>query len=124
VYNEVTYWTSTQGTTKCVYFPVNKDGEPSLNCWHQKLGLVYHLYAGGVESESMNDNASRARDLESQFNAEPGEAWSFAQSAEFSTPDTGDIEFSCTLEDLRGMVCEDLNTNHGFQMNGSDPQSW
>lgn len=122
---KVAYWTSSQGTTRCVYYPENKNGVPSANCWHQGLGIVYHLYPGSVEGENLAYvSYDRAASLRSQFNAAPGARWRFNQSETFISPLTGAAQFQCALYEDRGMVCTDLTSGHGFQLNQNTPRAW
>lgn len=122
---KVAYWTSRQGTTRCVYYPQNKNGIPSVNCWHQGLGVVYHLYPGSVEGENLAYvSDARAQSLRAQFNAAPGTPWRFNQSETFVSPLTRAAQFRCTLDEIRGMVCTDLGSGHGFQLNKDTPGAW
>jgi hypothetical protein len=120
------YWTSSQGGTRCVYYPVNKDGEPSVNCWHKARGYVYHLYSGKrVKVEYMSAvTAARATELAAQFNAAPGTVWKFNQSQIFSDPRTKSRAFQCTLYEIEGMWCVESAGIHGFQLNQATPRTW
>lgn len=120
------YWTSTLGTTKCVYYPRNVSGEPSVNCWHTKRGIVYHLYPGKpVKADYMSAlTPDRARDLANQFNAATGPAWPIGQSQSFLDPRTGAVAFECTLYADPGMFCTQTSFIHGFQLNQDTPKAW
>lgn len=117
-------WTSADGVVLCVYYPRNKDGVPSVNCWDRVTNVVYHLYPDDIRVEVLDPTTERGSSLMTQFQAGSALRWSIDQSAEFLSPLTGLPEYRCQLQEPRSLSCQDLSTTqHWFKVGGADAGS-